>query len=105
MSNDQCIITFFDRLCDLVCGELILQTAAIGGVENLYGDVEIQELRDSYELVREDEFLEDLYGQANFLESKEFLMKIDQNAKWIFNSVEVRKRIHETAALDEKCDI
>ena len=105
MSNDWCIIAFFDKLCDLVCSELILQAASIGGVENLYGNDEIQELRDSYELVREDEFLEDLYGEVSHLEPKDFLMNVDKKAYWIFDSVEVRKRIHEVAALDLKCDI
>jgi hypothetical protein len=52
--------------------------------------------------VREDQFLEDIFGVQARLENKEWMTKLTKDAKWIFDSSDVRKRLHNLAGIDLK---
>ena len=53
-------------------------------------------------MVREDQFLEDMYGASSRLASEDWLKKICKEAKWVFDSKELRKRLFEAAEIEQR---
>ena len=52
--------------------------------------------------MREDQYLEDVYGASSRLKSSEWLAKMGKEAKWVFDSKELRKRLFEAASVEVK---
>lgn len=96
-ANDKDIIPAFDKLCGLACFELI---ACQDKVESIYSEEELENLKEQVELLREDQYLEDVYGTASRLTNDEWLKKMSKEAKWLFDPVEVRKRLFEAAEVE-----
>ena len=52
--------------------------------------------------MREDQYLEDVYGATSRLKSGEWLAKMGKEAKWVFDTKELRRRLLEAASVDMK---
>ena len=64
------MVPFFDKLCGLACFELFTEAAAIGAVEQIYNDDDLESITFQVETVREDQYLEDVYGVSSRIENK-----------------------------------
>ena len=47
--------------------------------------------------MREDQYLEAIYGVTSRIENKLWMQKMCKDAKWIFDSAELRKRLMNAA--------
>ena len=52
--------------------------------------------------MREDQYLEDVFGAASRLKAQEWLAKMGKEARWVFDSAQLRKRLLEAASLEAK---
>ena len=68
----------------------------------MYEDGELESMKETSEVLREDQYLEDVYGSNSRLSNDEWLTAMIQKAKWIFDSAELRKRILAEAGIDAK---
>ena len=78
------------------------QSAAIGAVPALYDADDIYSMNEQIEVIREDQYLEDVYGVSSRLTNGDWMKKMVKDAKWIFDSADLRKRILEAANIDAK---
>ena len=98
-ATDKDIEPVFEKLCGLASFELFAFPNAAG---QIYDDAECEQLREQVELVREDQYLEDVYGASSRLKSEEWLAKMGKEARWVFDSKELRKRLLEAASVEAK---
>ena len=68
---------------------------------NHYKD-DIDALVEQIEVIREDQFLEDVFGPESRLDNEAFINKLTENAAWIFEAVELRRRLFEAASIEAK---
>jgi len=101
-ATDKDLIPFFDKLCGLACGELMEQSAAIGAVRQIYEEEDIENMKYQIEVIREDQYLEDIYGVQSRIENQVWMQKMCKEAKWVFDTADIRKRILEAAGIDAK---
>ena len=99
-ATDKDLIPFFDKLCGLACGELMEQSAAIGAVRQIYEEEDIENMKYQIEVIREDQYLEDIYGVQARIENQVWMQKMCKEAKWVFDTMELRKRLFELAEVD-----
>lgn len=59
-------------------------------------------LRSAHEDLREDKFLDDIYGADNKLDNDVWLKKIVETSKWAFSAKEFRKAVFKQAEVDYK---
>ena len=57
-------------------------------------------MRDAIEDVREDCFLEEVYGKNARLENAPWLKAVSTKSKWIFDARELRMKLFEAAGLE-----
>ena len=69
-ANDKDLAPVFDKLCGLACFELFKCQGAVG---QIYTDDECSSLQEQVETLREDQYLEDMYGTLGRLESEEWM--------------------------------
>ena len=62
---------------------------------NIYTEEEVSTLNsaDNIESIREEQFLEEVFGAASRLMSDAWCQKVATAAKWIFNADEMRKKL------------
>ena len=72
-----------------------------GQVENPYSD-DIEALWEQNEVIREDQFLEDIFGPESKLDNETFVKVVGEKVGWIFNAVELRRRLFESAGIEAK---
>ena len=62
---------------------------------NIYTEEEVSTLTsaENIEIIREEQFLEEVFGPASRLMSDAWCQKVATTSKWIFNSNELRKKI------------
>ena len=73
-----------------------------GGISPFYEDEEIATLKEQVETIREDQYLEDVYGSVSKLDNDPWLAKNSKEAAWVFNTVQLRKRLFESASIEMK---
>ena len=100
-AGDKDLIPVFKQMCDLVTFHAF-EAAKLGGIGAKYSDDDLDALKESHEIVREDQLLEDIYGASSRLENDEWLKKQSKEAVWVFSSKELRKRLLEAASLSMK---
>ena len=86
----------------MACWDVFTAGAQIGGIETIYSDDDINALKDQIEALREDVFLEDVFGVQSRLENEEWLDAVSKKAVWIFNAGTVRKKLFELASVEDK---
>lgn len=58
----------------------------ITGIDADYSDGELEKLRNAHELVREDVFLDDVFGHQSRLSNEEFLNHVVNKASYMFEA-------------------
>ena len=68
---------------------------------NIYTEEEVSKLSsaDVIEYVREEQFLEEVFGASSRLMSEQWCQKVSTDAKWVFNSNEMRKKLFANAEI------
>ena len=61
-------------------------------------------MKELVEDLREDQYLEDVFGQMSYLETEEWMSMMVTEGKWIFNSAHVRKRLLKLADIELRHD-
>ena len=98
-ANDKDLVPVFEKLCGLACFQLMVSQDAFDGI---YTEEEIDTLSQQVDLLREDQFLEDLYGASSRLTSDQWLKKVCKEGSWVFDSKELRKRLFEGAEIEQR---
>ena len=57
---------------------------------------------DLVETLREDQYLEDVYGPASRLETEDWVKAMCKQAKWVFDSAELRQRLLALAEIEHR---
>ena len=86
----------FDKVCAFVTIDVFKMALDAGIVEsNIYTEEECSTLQSSdvIENVREEQFLEEVFGAASRLMSDAWAQRVATQAKWIFNANDMRKKI------------
>ena len=75
-----------------------------GEFDTIYDDDTLEKLEDSdvLEAIKEDQWLEEVYGAASRLDNDAWLAKVSKDANWIFVAKELRRRLFEAAQVDYK---
>jgi len=85
----------------LACWEIFDIAKSAGEVtEAIYTDDECEKLKEQVEILREDQYLEDVYGVQSKLDNEPWLAKNAKEANWVFNTVSLRKRLFEAAEIE-----
>lgn len=91
----------FQRMVLLVTVHLFEWAKEFTGYEGPFED-NYDALREVHEDLREDKFLDDIYGNDNKLDNDIWLKKITENAKYIFNAKDFRKLVFKHAEIEYK---
>ena len=59
-------------------------------------------MKEQIETVREDQFVEDIYGIQAKVKNAEWLEAVTGKASWIFDTCEIRNRILKAADIEAK---
>ena len=59
-------------------------------------------MKETNEALREDQYLEDVYGSNSRLSNDEWLTQMIQKTKWVFDSAEIRQRVLKEAGVDAR---
>ena len=70
------------------------------GLGMKYSTDELERLAQSVENVREDSFLEDVFGSMSRLDSDVFITVVKQSATYMFRASELRAKLLDAAELD-----
>ena len=97
-ASDKDMAPTFNKLAELVTVDIFM--LAEDEIEKMYSVEEEQELRDHFEEVLEDMWLDDVYGPASRLDNELWLKAVETKGKWIFQSDEFRKKLFEVCSFD-----
>lgn len=89
-ASDKDIEPTFKKMCAFCTVDLFKWAHEFTGVECPFED-NLSSLVSCNEDLREDVFLEAIYGQETKLDNEIWLKKICESGKWIFNSKDLRK--------------
>ena len=73
----------FEKLCGLACYELF---TIVDDVEQFYSEEEMEKIKEAVEDVREDQYLEQVFGDEAKLDKNVWLDKMNTTASWVFDS-------------------
>lgn len=92
----------FEKMCLLSTVHLFEFAKEFTGIDCPFED-DYDKLREAHEDLREDRFLDEVYGQAQSkLDNEPWLKAITEKSKWIFNSKDLRKAVFEQAGVTYK---
>ena len=97
-AGDKDMEPVFEKICGLASFELFQFPNSFA--DGLYSAEECDNIKDIVPTLLEDQFLEAVFGPASRLETEEWVKKMVKDAKWVFDSDELRKRLIELAELD-----
>lgn len=100
-ASDKDIEPTFKKMGSLCTVDLFKWANEFTGVECPFDD-SADSLVSCLEDLREDIFLEAIYGQETKLDNEVWLKKICESGKWIFNSKDLRKAIFKQAEVQYK---
>ena len=97
-ATDKDLVPIFEKICALASWELFEIAQQSGEVsEAIYNESEITSLKNQVEVLREDQYLEDVFGVMSKLDNEPWIAKNSKEANWVFNTVQIRKRLFEQA--------
>lgn len=99
-AGDKDLIPIFKKICEFVTKDVFELTASIdGGIESPYPTQTVSKLLDTetMEIVREEQWLEEVYGAQSRLDNEVWLEKVTKTAKWIYIAKDLRKKLFEVA--------
>lgn len=98
-AGDKDIVPVFDKLCGLASFELFTCQKV---VDEIYTADECNQMKEDVEALREDKYLEDVFGANSRMESEDWVQAHVKAAKWIYDSAELRKRLFEISDLEAR---
>ena len=101
-AGDKDFIPVFDKICAFVTKDVFKMALDAGIAESdIYTEEETGQLlnADGLEAIREEQFLEEVFGAASRLMSDAWAQKVATSANWIFNANEMRKKIFAQAGI------
>lgn len=106
-AGDKDLIPVFAKVCSLVTKDLFQFANAHGGASNIYDETECNNMIDKtmLEELREDEWLEEVYGAQSRLDNEVWLNKVADKkgkASWIFEPCKLRDKLMEKASVQKR---
>lgn len=92
-AGDKDTAPVFEKMCGLATWEIFAFTAQNDFAKEYYNDGVHEQLKDQVETLREDHFIEDVYGIQSKLKSEEWLEAMEDKCAWVLNPIELRKRL------------
>ena len=94
----------FYKMCSFVTKDIVQMGVLTEEFSNMYTDDEFEKLEsnDALEIVKEDQWLEEVYGAQSRLDNDEWLSKVQKDGNWIFDAKELRKRLFAAAEVEYK---
>ena len=95
----------FDKICAFATVDVFKLAKAAGMVtEDIYSQEEEKALldKDVVEVIREEHWLEDVFGAQSRLQSEAWAQKVSTTANWIFNTKDIRKKLFAEAKVTPK---
>ena len=92
-ASDKDFAPAFERICKFVSEDVIKFSVDLMGAESLYSQDEIAKLvnPELIEILREDVWLDQVYGNTSRVHNEEWLKAVAKTASWIFKPAECRK--------------
>ena len=103
-ATDKDFIPSFLKIVQFASCDVIKFSVEVLGEEKLYSDDEVKKLTDPETIVdiREDIWLEDVYGATARLANDAWLEACSKGGNWIFKPEELRKKIWEETKVEKK---
>jgi len=70
------------------------------GIKCLYNEEEIEALKEAHEQIREDVFLDIIFGLKSKMHSQDWLKAVVKSGAFIFNQKSIREMVIDKASLD-----
>lgn len=100
-SNDKDLAPCFQKMCEFVTKDAFTEFARINGLERKYGKSDLDNIsKDAIEILREDGYLDDVFGALSRLEYEPWVTATVNNAPYMFSAPALRRKILEQANLD-----
>lgn len=96
-ASDKDYEPIFEKLCQLATIKIFEFTRDFAGVAINYSQDDLSKLAAAHEDIREQVFLEEVYGHEAKLDNEEWLKKVVKTAKWVLNSKTLREKVFEQA--------
>ena len=90
----------FDKVCGLVTYELFTLATSVEALPQFYMDDELESMRDQVQNIREQEFLENLFGYRSRLDNKEWQERLVSKVDWVLKPEKLRAMILEIAEIE-----
>ena len=97
-ANDKDFKPVFEKMCSFATWELFTAARQISGINEIYSENDKIKLQEQVEVLREDVFLEQIFGDESRLENNDFLKAISKHS-WCFCSVNIRKKLFGLAGI------
>jgi len=92
----------FEKMCLLATVHLFEFARDFTNIDCTFED-NFDKLREAHEDLREDRFLDEVYGESQSkLDNEPWLEAVTKKAKWVFNSKDLRKAVFEQAKVEYK---
>ena len=98
-AQDKDFKPIFIKMCKLVTMDIFNLTRSCGETNFAYDESTIRKILDddNLEIIREEDWLDTVYGHSSLLKNDRWLQKVSTDGSWIFSSVQLRQRIFSQA--------
>ena len=104
-ASDKDLPGLFKKFCDFVTIDLFTLMEETVNVESGYSEDELEKLREAHEDVREEAFLEDVFGHQSRISNQDFLNAVVKKATYMFSAQQLRKKVFEHAKVTMKSNL
>ena len=87
------------KVCEFATTDVFKFAVDAGFTTVTYTDDEQESLKEAFEPLKEDKWLEDVYDVQSRLQSDAWVQKVSTVGNWIFNSDDTRKKLFAEASL------
>ena len=106
-AGDKDIIPVFTKLCQFVTSDIFALANTNGGASNIYLEAECKQMvnKDKLEELREDVWLDEVYGAMSRLDNASWLAKVSAKtgkASWIFEPINLRAKVMEITGIEKR---
>ena len=91
-------------MCQLVTADIFELATQHSNVSSIYTEDEVEDMtkEDTMMTMREDSFLEEVYGAASRLDKDQWLAKVSKVTKWLLDARDLRKKVLDTASVNPR---
>ena len=97
-ASDKDLHPIFEKMCHLATVDLFVFARDFADLDNKYED-NMEALAKAHEDVREDMFLDEVYGNQARLDNEPWLKAVSTKSNWIFNSKQLRAKVLEAGGV------